>query len=71
MFPEADAQYLKSQHSARIATLSSKGQPDVVHVGFELDGKYFWVESHSQDIFQPDAEISEGKERQQIRYTDD
>ncbi len=36
---------------ARIATVSRKGQPDVVPVGFEFDGKYFWVGSHSQDIF--------------------
>jgi pyridoxamine 5'-phosphate oxidase family protein len=47
--PEVD--YLKSQHLARIATVSKSGQPDVVPVGFEYDGKYFWVGSHSQDIF--------------------
>lgn len=51
MFSEAEVQYLKSQRLARIATVSSKGQPDVVPVGFEFDGKYFWVGSHSQDIF--------------------
>jgi len=51
MFSEAESQYLKSQRLARIATVSSKGQPDVVPVGFEFDGKYFWVGSHSQDIF--------------------
>lgn len=43
--------YLKTQHLARIATVSSKGQPDVVPVGFEYDGKYFWVGSHNQEIF--------------------
>ena len=51
MFSEAETQYLKSQRLARIATVSPKGQPDVVPVGFEFDGKYFWVGSHSQDIF--------------------
>src|SRR6202007_2132965 len=51
MFSEPEVRYLKSQRLARIATVSSKGQPDVVPVGFEFDGKYFWVGSHSQDIF--------------------
>lgn len=50
MFPEAETQYLKSQRLARVATVSSKGQPDVVPVGFEFDGKFFWVGRHSQDI---------------------
>ncbi len=51
MFSEFEVQYLKSQRLARIATVSSKGQPDVVPVAFEFDGKYFYVGSHSQDIF--------------------
>jgi pyridoxamine 5'-phosphate oxidase family protein len=51
IFSEAETQYLKSQRLARIATVSRNGQPDVVPVGFEFDGKYFWVGSHSQDIF--------------------
>src|SRR3989449_10122100 len=51
MFSDAEVQYLKSQRLARIATVSRKGQPDVVPVGFEFDGKYFWVGSHSQEIF--------------------
>src|SRR4029077_11686809 len=51
MFSEVEAQYLKSQHLARIATVSPKGQPDFVPVAFEFDGKYFGVGSHSQDIF--------------------
>lgn len=32
---------------ARIATVSRKGQPDVVPVVLEFDGEYFWVGSHS------------------------
>jgi pyridoxamine 5'-phosphate oxidase family protein len=51
MFSEPELQYLKTQRLARIATVNAKGQPDVVPVGFEFDGKYFWVGSHSQDIF--------------------
>ncbi|MGP8124442.1 MAG: PPOX class F420-dependent oxidoreductase [Nitrososphaerales archaeon] len=51
MFSEPEMRYLKTQHLARIATVSSKGQPDVVPVGLEFDSKYLWVGSHSQEIF--------------------
>ena len=51
MFSDSEVSYLKSQRLARIATVSPKGQPDVVPVAFQFDGKYFWVGSHGQDIF--------------------
>jgi len=51
LFSEAETNYLKTQRLARIATASQKGTPEVSPVGFEFDGKYFWVGSHSQDIF--------------------
>jgi len=51
LFSEPEVQYLKSQRLARIATVSRKGQPDVVPVAFEFDGKNFYVGSHGQDIF--------------------
>ena len=51
MFSEAERNYLKSQRLARIATASSKGKPEVSPVGFEFDGSYFWIGSHSQEIF--------------------
>lgn len=50
MFSEPEVRYLKSQRLARLATVNNKGQPDVVPVSFEFDGKYFWIGSHSQDI---------------------
>lgn len=34
-----------------MASASLKGVPEVSPVSFEFDGKYFWVGSHSQDIF--------------------
>ncbi|HJQ26509.1 MAG TPA: PPOX class F420-dependent oxidoreductase [Blastocatellia bacterium] len=43
MFSEKEVAYLKSQRLARIATVSSKGQPDVAPVGFEFDGEYFYI----------------------------
>jgi pyridoxamine 5'-phosphate oxidase family protein len=51
MFSEKELEYIGSQRLARLATVSSKGQPDVVPVGFEFDGKDFWVGSGTQDIF--------------------
>lgn len=51
MFSDAETAYLKSQRLARVATASAKGIPEVSPVGFEFDGKYFWIGSHSQDIF--------------------
>lgn len=46
-----ETNYLKSQRLARIATASRRGVPEVSPVGFEFDGKYFWVGSHDQRIF--------------------
>ena len=51
MFSAPEVEYLKTQRLARIATVSPTGQPDVVPVAFEFDGKFFYVGSHSQDIF--------------------
>ena len=51
MFSEAETSYLKSQRVARVATTSARGNPEVSPVGFEFDGEYFWIGSHSQDIF--------------------
>ena len=51
MFSEAERNFLKSQRLARIATASAKAIPEVSPVGFEFDGAYFWIGSHSQDIF--------------------
>jgi pyridoxamine 5'-phosphate oxidase family protein len=50
MFSEAETNYLKTQRLARVASASSKGVPEVSPVGFEFDGKYFWIGSHSQEI---------------------
>lgn len=42
-FTDREAAYLRSQRLARLATVSPDGQPDVVPVGFELDGDRFYV----------------------------
>lgn len=51
MFSEPEIEYMKTQRLCRFATVSRGGQPDVVPVAFEFDGRFFYVGSHSQDIF--------------------
>jgi len=34
-----------------MASVSQKGIPEVSPVGFEFDGKYFWVGSHDPEVF--------------------
>jgi pyridoxamine 5'-phosphate oxidase family protein len=51
VFSEPEIEYMKTQRLCRFATVCPDDQPDVVPVAFEFDGKYFYVGSHSQDIF--------------------
>ena len=51
VFSNPEIEYMKSQRLARFATVSPKGQPEVVPVAFEFDGKYIYIGSHSQGIF--------------------
>jgi pyridoxamine 5'-phosphate oxidase family protein len=73
LFSEAEVAYLKTQRLARIATASQKGVPEVSPVGFEFDGKHFWIGSHSQDIFPTTKRyrnITSGKSRVSIVIDD-
>ncbi len=42
-FTAEEIAYLRSQPLARVATVGSAGQPDVVPLAFEFDGECFWV----------------------------
>ncbi|MHB9857386.1 PPOX class F420-dependent oxidoreductase [Streptomyces sp. YIM S03343] len=42
-FTEEETDYIRSQRLARVATVSSDGQPDVTPVGFEFDGRCFYI----------------------------
>jgi pyridoxamine 5'-phosphate oxidase family protein len=42
-FTEEEIGYLRSQRLARIATVGADGQPDVMPVGYQFDGEYFYV----------------------------
>jgi pyridoxamine 5'-phosphate oxidase family protein len=46
-----ETEYLKTQRLARLASVSPKGQPEVSPVGFEWDGKHFYVGTHDQTFF--------------------
>ncbi|WP_030661747.1 PPOX class F420-dependent oxidoreductase [Streptomyces cellulosae] len=46
-FTDEEIAYLRSQPLARIATVSSDGQPDAVPVGFEYDGTHFYIGTHA------------------------
>ena len=42
-FTEEEISYLRTQRLARIASVAADGQPDVMPVGYQFDGKYFYV----------------------------
>ncbi len=50
MFNKDELKYVKSQLLARVATATAKGKPNVAVVGFEFDGRYFYIGSVEQEI---------------------
>jgi pyridoxamine 5'-phosphate oxidase family protein len=48
MFSEQEIEYLNSQRLARIATVSAEMQPDVAAVGYEFDGRFFYIGGREQ-----------------------
>ena len=48
MFTTAEIDYIHSQRLARLATVDSDGQPDAVAVGFDFDGKAFYIRGRNQ-----------------------
>jgi pyridoxamine 5'-phosphate oxidase family protein len=49
-FTQEEVDYLRSQPFARLATLCLDEQPDVVPLGFEYDGAYFWVGGSGRSV---------------------
>jgi pyridoxamine 5'-phosphate oxidase family protein len=43
MFTQKETDYINSQRLARLATVSTTGQPDVVPVGYRFDGQRFII----------------------------
>jgi hypothetical protein len=50
LFSDEEIAYLQSQPRARHATLGADDQPDVVPVGYEFDGTFFWVGGAGQTV---------------------
>ncbi len=48
---DEEISFLRNQRLARIATTSERGVPEVSPVGFEFDGRFFWVGSQDQKLF--------------------
>ncbi len=42
----AEEEFLRQARLARLATVSKDGQPHVVPVGYDFDGRYFYVSGH-------------------------
>lgn len=49
-FNDAELTYMRTQPLARIATLDTSGQPDVVPVAFEFDGTFIWVGGSGESV---------------------
>jgi len=66
LLSKLEEDYLKTQRIARLASVSPKGQPEVSPVGFEWDGKAFYVGTHDPRFFphtQRVKNITRGKSR--------
>jgi pyridoxamine 5'-phosphate oxidase family protein len=48
-FSPDEVAYIGAQRLARVATAAADGQPDVVPVGFEFDGTYFYIGGRDPD----------------------
>jgi pyridoxamine 5'-phosphate oxidase family protein len=49
-FAAEEVAYLRSQPLGRLATVSQDGQPDVVPVGYDFDGRYLYVSGHGDTV---------------------
>jgi pyridoxamine 5'-phosphate oxidase family protein len=49
-FSAEELGFIRAQTLARLATLGVDEQPDVVPLGFEFDGAYFWVGGPGESV---------------------
>ena len=64
MFNKEELKYLKSQLLVRVATATTKGKPNVAPVGFEFDGKCFYIGSVKQKILTVHPKVPQRQERE-------
>lgn len=62
-FTAEEIAYIRSQPLARIATVSSDGQPDVVPVAFEFDGFHFLVGGFAPERTRRTRNIVQGNDK--------
>ena len=62
-FSDEEIAYLRSQRLARIATVSSDGQPDVVPVGYEFDGTHLYVGGMDPEKTRKFANVQAGNDK--------
>jgi pyridoxamine 5'-phosphate oxidase family protein len=60
MFTEKEIAYIKSQPLARLSTVANDGQPDAAAVGFEFDGRYFYITGYNLAASRKYKNIAEG-----------
>jgi pyridoxamine 5'-phosphate oxidase family protein len=62
-FTDEEIAYIRSQPLARVATVSSDGQPDVVPVVFEFDGFHFYIGGFAPERARRTRNIDQGNDR--------
>lgn len=62
-FTEEEIAYISGQPLARIATVSSEGQPDVVPVVFEFDGFHFYIGGYAPERARRTRNIDQGNDK--------
>ena len=62
-FTDEEIAYIRSQPLARVATVSSDGQPDVVPVTFEFDGSHFFIGGFDPERTRRTRNIDEGNDK--------
>ncbi len=63
MFSEEEVAFLRSQGTARVATVSPAGQPDVVPVGFGFDGDVFTIHGIDHERSLKYRNVARGNDR--------
>ncbi|MFB7513173.1 PPOX class F420-dependent oxidoreductase [Streptomyces sp. NPDC056144] len=62
-FTEEEVAYIRSQRLARIATVSTDGQPDATPVGFEFDGRHFYVGGYNPTNTRRSRNVRDGNHK--------
>jgi len=62
-FTEDEIAYIRSQPLARVATVSSDGQPDAVPVTFEFDGFHFYIGGFDPERTRRTKNIVQGNDK--------